>query len=672
MNTNQLLKRTEPGEGSASRRCWERYAQRPEAIREEFRALQPPLRIPLVLMLKQAGPLPFTVDKLLSWHGPQATGSALLAACDPLAEHGFVASVKRAWGERLLFLPSDVYAQLMGCLLDDLHPGEGRHPEEPEPEEAAAGPVPEEEAQTPGPEPEGCQYEAGRGIVFGLFSLLAFAAKEGLPLTAKGTLHKRAVTRLSALNPWASAELPNDMGAQYPFADTLPLPLALVIDIALRFDLLKKEANRYAVNEAELARWLRLPHSVWREAVMSVVEEHYLPADVQLHHLVLAVRLIGTDGAWHDEREVLGRLRRLGLLAAEDAARAERQLRGWLRAFHAFGFCHLARPEQEAGEWAYRLPVQDMAEGPGFFIQPDFEILLPAAAPFYLRWELEAIAECVRADQMDVYRLTKASFEQGVEHGRTMASVLRFMEAHAWSGVPENIQDAMELWSLQYGRVRFAEVMLLRCEDSAVAAEVKEALLREPSGLAGIELIGDRDFIVDRDRARELGKTLDKAGIAPLRQWAGTEEKEPMISVWEEASADLGASLEDAGKAMVYSPSPLQYYEMETEPLLGEDLAAPYREVPGQWTRTLRSYHASTQKDLVSTAIRLLTPIEVEQSGQCATLIPVSIRDGEKGVWLLEAYDAGEGDAAELKTWSPADWERQRLVLPAGCPGSSR
>ncbi|MGG3838098.1 helicase-associated domain-containing protein [Paenibacillus thiaminolyticus] len=661
MNTNQLLKRTEPDEASAPRRCWERYAQRPDAIREEFRALQPPLRIPLVLMLKQAGPLPFTVDKLLSWHGPEAAGSALLAACDPLAERGFVASVKRAWGERLLFLPSDIYVQLLGCLLDEQLQAEDGHPERPKPE-----------GETPGLEPAGDVFEAGRGIVFGLFSLLAFASKEGLPLTAKGTLHKRAVTRLSALNPWAAAELPNDMGAPYPFADALPLPLALVIDIALRYDLLKKEANRYAVNEPELARWLRLPPSVWHEAVMSVVEEHYLPADAQLRHLVLAVRLIGADGAWHGEREVIGRLRRLGLLDTEDAARAERQLRGWLRTFHAFGFCHLARPEQEEGAWAYRLPEQEMAEGPGFFIQPDFEILLPAAAPFYLRWELEAIAECVRTDQMDVYRLTKASFEQGVEHGRTMESVLRFMEAHAWSGVPENIQDAMELWSLQYGRVRFAEVMLLRCEDSAVAAEVKAALLREPSGLAGIEPIGDRDFIVDRDRARELGKTLDKAGIAPLRQWAGKEETDVMISVWEEASADLGALPEEAGKAMVYSPSPLQYYEMETEPLLGEDMAAPYREVPGQWTRTLRSYHASTQKDLVSTAIRLLTPIEVEQSGQYATLIPVRIRDGEKGAWLLEAYDAGERDTAELKTWSPADWERQRLVLPAGCPGSSR
>lgn len=659
MNTNQLLKRTEPDEASAPRRCWERYAQRPDAIREEFRALQPPLRIPLVLMLKQAGPLPFTVDKLLSWHGPEAAGSALLAACDPLAERGFVASVKRAWGERLLFLPSDIYVQLLGCLLDEQLQAEDGHPERPKPEE-----------ETPGLEPAGDVFEAGRGIVFGLFSLLAFAAKEGLPLTAKGTLHKRAVTRLSALNPWAAAELPNDMGAQYPFADALPL--ALVIDIALRFGLLKKEANRYAVNEPELARWLRLPPSVWREAVMSVVEEHYLPADAQLRHLVLAVRLIGADGAWHGEREVIGRLRRLGLLDTEDAAQVERQLRGWLRTFHAFGFCHLARPEQEEGAWAFRLPEQEMAEGPGFFIQPDFEILLPAAAPFYLRWELEAIAECVRTDQMDVYRLTKASFEQGVEHGRTMESVLRFMEAHAWSGVPENIQDAMELWSLQYGRVRFAEVMLLRCEDSAVAAEVKEALLREPSGLAGIEPLGDRDFIVDRDRARELGKALDKAGIAPLRQWAGKEETDAMISVWEEASADLGALPEEAGKAMVYSPSPLQYYEMETEPLLGEEMAAPYREVPGQWTRTLRSYHASTQKDLVSTAIRLLTPIEVEQSGQCATLIPVRIRDGEKGAWLLEAYDAGERDTAELKTWSPADWERQRLVLPAGCPGSSR
>ncbi|NKI24651.1 hypothetical protein HFN20_26220, partial [Paenibacillus dendritiformis] len=72
MNTNQLLKRTEPDEASAPRRCWERYAQRPEAIREEFGSLAPPLRVPLAVMLKQSGPLPFTVDKLLSWHGPQA------------------------------------------------------------------------------------------------------------------------------------------------------------------------------------------------------------------------------------------------------------------------------------------------------------------------------------------------------------------------------------------------------------------------------------------------------------------------------------------------------------------------------------------------------------------------------------------------------------------------
>ncbi|GAC41647.1 helicase-associated domain-containing protein [Paenibacillus popilliae] len=659
MNTNQLLKRTEPDEASASRCCWERYVERPEAIREEFQALQPPLRIPLVIMLKQAGPLPFTVDKLRSWHGPQAAGSALLAACDSLAERGIVASVKRAWGERLIFLPSDIYVQLLGCLLDEQLQAEAGHPERPESVE-----------ETPGPEADGYLSEAGRGIVFGLFSLLAFAAKEGLPLTAKGTLHKRAVTRLSALNPWAAADLPNDLGAQYPFADALPLPLALVIDIALRFGLLKKEANRYAVIELELARWLRLPPHVWREAVMSVVEEHYLPPDQQLRHLVLAVRLIGADGAWHSERKVIARLRGLGLLNAED--RAERQLRGWLRTFHALGFCHLARSEQREEAWSYRLAEQEVAEGPGFFIQPDFEILLPAAAPYYLRWELEAIADYIRTDQMDVYRLTKASFEQGVEHGRTRESVLHFMEAHAWSGVPENIQDAMELWSLQYGRVRFAEVMLLRCEDHVAAAEVKEALLCEPSGMAGIEPIGERDFIVDRERVRELGKTLDKAGIAPLRQWAGKEEADAMISVWEEASAELGSAPEEAGKAMVYSPSPLQYYEMETEPLLGEDMVAPYREVPSQWTRTLHSYHASTQKDLVSTAIRLLTPIEVEQSGQCATLIPIRIRDAEKGAWLLEAYDAGEGDAAELKTWSPADWERQRLVLPAGCPGSSR
>ncbi|MBR2569623.1 MAG: hypothetical protein IKE34_10635 [Paenibacillus sp.] len=67
-------------------------------------------------------------------------------------------------------------------------------------------------------------------------------------------------------------------------------------------------------------------------------------------------------------------------------------------------------------------------------------------------------------------------------------------------------------------------------------------------------------------------------------------------------------------KGTVYSIGRLKYYEMDAD-LLAETMAsAPYYRLPEMWTKSMRTYHASTMRELIQTAIELRLSIEVELS----------------------------------------------------------
>ncbi|MCY9513679.1 helicase-associated domain-containing protein [Paenibacillus apiarius] len=653
INTWQLFKRTEPVDDYPPRQHWQRYAERPEEIARVFAALGTALRSSFTIMLREAGPLPFTFETLKRWHGPEMPGAVLQLACNPLMELGLLASVRKTWGERMLFIPSDVYERLLVYLLEQQQP----QPTSAWVDETLLQPI-------GGAIDAGSSIEAARGLPLDMFHLLVFAMKEGLPLTSKGTLHKRVITRLAALFRTDESAL-SGFGVNYPFADTLPLAVAIVIDMALRFGLLRKEPNRYVVNEAEMRIWLQRTIQQWLDAIAQNLIEHYMPAQPRVRHMIHAVLEVGRGTAWHTDSEVIERLRAIGWLEHDESQQAGNRelIRTWLRAAHAVGLCDVGAI---GGEWAFRIVERDAEAGEGgFFMQPDFEIVLPSDTPFALRWELEAFAEAQSSDQMDIYRLTRRSFERGIEQGRTKQSVLSFLEEHAWSGVPENVQDALELWSLQYGRVQFAEVVLLRCADKEAADLIREELMAADPYRKWIQAIGEQDFAVDRHRVAELSRSLERIGLSPLQRWEGAEDEAGvMTQLWKDEHTPIALEQEDEAKGMVYSPSSLQYYEIETESLGGDQISSSFHDVPSLWTKALRPFHESTKKDMVTTAIKRQLQLEIERSGKSFLVLPVSLVVTDEGEWKVEAHIVAGPSSSQLQLLSASEWDQMRLILP--------
>ena len=92
-------------------------------------------------------------------------------------------------------------------------------------------------------------------------------------------------------------------------------------------------------------------------------------------------------------------------------------MRNWLVALSGLGWLDLG--ENGEGELVFRWSVKPVfAHQNGesrlgaeelFYIQPDFEIIVPPEVSFRVRWELELYCENVAMDVMSIYRLSRAS-----------------------------------------------------------------------------------------------------------------------------------------------------------------------------------------------------------------------------------------------------------------------
>ncbi|MDK8180854.1 helicase-associated domain-containing protein [Paenibacillus sp. UMB4589-SE434] len=688
MNTAQLLARTVEIGGHPAQSYWRKYAASAEEIRQVVLKLPPDLLRQFEVIVKRAGSLPFNEDKIGQWHSAEAAGAYLLAALPYLQQLGLIAALRKSWGERIYFIPRDVYFVMIDLYWSRAGAShiEGRN------DLALTRNTPLHLEALPGSD----RVEAGEGAAGDVFRLLVYAVKEGLPITAKGVLHKKTMQRLFDVMEMSDEALMAS-GCEYPQSSILAPSLAVTLDIALRFGVLRKEAQQYAVRPDMLQYWIQQPLFKWRAAIFEIAFEHFIPGQSGLKHAIAALAMMGHTADW---RQVDASLQ---VLAHDKWLHADEMpaYRSWLLMTHTMGFCDLGTDVE--GNWWYRWKesylscryaastVQNKNESESFsglFIQPDFEIIVPPDCPLHVRWELEMMAERVSSDAMHTFRLTRDSYTAAVERGYTIDRVVSFMESYAFTGIPHNVMDAVERWHAQYGRVQFAEVVLLRCADEEAAAALRSVW--EATGEQTVLTpIGTQDFIVERQEVDRIRRRLEQIGMAPMQRWGqqevlgsnltpiewnvgalGREANAGMIGVssneevlQDETSTALGGY--DA-KGMVYSPSSLQYYEMDTDILQQDAVLSPFYRLPVMWTNAVRSYHASTMKELVQTAIEQMLPLEVEPGNagsEREVIVPFRVQELPESAWLLEASISRDGTTNQTKV-QPDQWKGVRILLP--------
>lgn len=333
-------------------------------------------------------------------------------AISELQRAGLLTARQKLWGEKLYHIPAEaldaVSASFIPCAPAPLAAGEVR-----------------------------LAAEAGPGLASELFRALLFIAREGLPLTGKGSIHKKHVSRLAAqltlreahlqglgalkggagqglrpagqpgysrgLRPAEAPGLSRDghsLGTGRPSTarampavsksgqsghgghaiHDYPLSVVIVLDLLLALGLVSQQADGYTLEPDLLQQWLCLPEAAMNSILYEQAEERYASREPLQQHIRLLLRRSGFQpGQWYSLAGMLEQLAAaIPAAAGEGRAASEAAALGWLSSMAGFGWAELGATAdgRHAFRWAAAMPRR---QGGAAAPAADGEHPLPAA-----------------------------------------------------------------------------------------------------------------------------------------------------------------------------------------------------------------------------------------------------------------------------------------------------
>ncbi|WP_233531795.1 helicase-associated domain-containing protein [Paenibacillus alkalitolerans] len=584
---------------------------------------------------------PFTCDALEAAAPWALTGYEAEIGVARLRRRGIVTTRKKAWGERIHSLTTGVFD----------HWRQAYMPASPDDWTVA------DEHAAPHNEPK-------RGLASLLFGLLAIAQFEGLPLTQKGTLHKRDLQRVTERFDVTDSEFAG-MQCSYMHQDKYGISFAVVYDAALRLGLLNNGVDQSAPVEGKVLSWLELSAREMDERLLKLWWEVYTPNDVWLQQAAALLRSL-PQGRWTTARRMADTMLAAGVPAgsrsAEEAALAVAS--HWLKPMRALGWLESGSAANDPEQTAYRWRGTEEggaaeAADNRWYVQPDFEVIVTPAVPYSLRWELEAAAVYEGGEYVERYRLTKHSWQRAIECGRDSERLIETLRGGAKYGLPSNVEDTLREWGEQYGTVKLEQATLLRCRDAYHAEQIRS----HPQTTSFIAAqLSDRDFIVFSGKADELFSLLERQGYSPRKTNAVSQSKPrtreaageaPPAARIDAASSDWG----DRPQGIIFEKRTASLFPVDPAPPAPE-LQAVTDSVPQSWVKQFRRYHLSTMRDLMETAARIKTTVKLGRDGAEHMFYPRRIeRAGDR----FRAVGYMNGSEVSI---IPEEWEEVQLLLP--------
>lgn len=537
--------------------------------------------------------LPFELEQLVTAGAQKRfTGAEIRLGVARLRRDGIVFAVRKAWGNQLFYVPTD----MIPCWQRRLLPVHAIL--------LSAG------ASRPK-----LDSDKRYRLPLSLELLLAWHSVADRPIafTAKGALNRPSIAKLIAPMRIAPQEL-EPISFAYPDAEQLPRQAALAIDLGLCAGVLVRTADDIRIDEWGLRNWITLTVRKADARLHEILVQRYASADPQLHLAASAVLSLPAE-QWMETRLFA----KVGSALKADA---------WLSVLESFGWVERGFA---AGAPVFRILADfpsDEAEqnGGAFIVQPDGEIIVTPDVGLAARWTLERTAERIAADTLFIYRLSRAACAKAVDAGYSRQELIDFLESGSGEPLPSQVTDALNDWYACLGKTKFEEVMLLRTDSPAVAK-----LLLDDPGLAShkLELVGDKDFIIDAAERKAVETKLIKLGYPP----AATKREKL-------GDAVQLADVQEPG--WIYRPFTLGFYEADPSIPDLEELFPGILDIPSVWLREPRAYHASTREALVQRAIGWQASLLVRKEGQARQFVPKAIeRDGADwsalGHWREEA-----------------------------------
>jgi hypothetical protein len=153
-------------------------------------------------------------------------------------------------------------------------------------------------------------------------------------------------------------------------------------------------------------------------------------------------------------------------------------------------------------------------------VQPNFEVIAPAFATPYARFQLGRIASRTPGGvDTETYTLTKRSTQTALERGISLDDMLRFLQEQSGREPPQNVAATLREWAGQHSQVTLRRGVLLEAEDASLLERIrrdKRVKLPQFERLSEAAwLLREADSTVLAERLRKAGYGLAGAGAEP-------------------------------------------------------------------------------------------------------------------------------------------------------------
>jgi hypothetical protein len=187
-------------------------------------------------------------------------------------------------------------------------------------------------------------------------------------------------------------------------------------------------------------------------------------------------------------------------------------------------------------------------------VQPNFEVIAPAFAAPYARFQIGRIATRAPGDDdTEIYTLTKKSIQIALERGITLEDMVRFFREEGGREPPQNVAPTLREWAGQHGQVSLRRGVLLEAEEAVLLEQIRND---KRVKLPEVEQLNDRAWLLREADSGALAERLRKAGYGLSGDGAdsGAPLKEHDLTVmfaalefYDRACAQLGVESDASG-----------------------------------------------------------------------------------------------------------------------------
>ncbi|HEY74379.1 MAG TPA: hypothetical protein G4N99_14050 [Thermoflexia bacterium] len=168
-------------------------------------------------------------------------------------------------------------------------------------------------------------------------------------------------------------------------------------------------------------------------------------------------------------------------------------------------------------------------------IQPNFQLLALGPVSLALLAQLDLFADRERADLGAFeYRLSRESVYQAQQLGMGVADVLRFLEQHCATGLPQNVRRSLEEWAASHERIVFRTgVNLLQAADADLMASLADD---SRTGKHLARPVTADVSLLKKGRQKRLIAALVEQGLFPAVSGAQPEAADRSVIVAEDGT----------------------------------------------------------------------------------------------------------------------------------------